>query len=171
MRLRLPPRAADKITLVYKAKKDLIARYKNTSALDIEVQGMKIKMEATSSERVTIANVTPDGNITFEQQTESLERLANGQKAPPEDLSKSKSVFVVTPDGTLVSLKESDAEDNKESVREYVANSVIFSKTAVGVGDKWSHEYKASDLGVHDAHADFEILASAKSRTGWTPSR
>ena len=155
-----PAKSADKITLVYRAKKDLVARYKNTSNLDIEVQGMKVKMEATSSERVTIANVTPDGNITFEQQTESLERLANGQKAPAEDLSKSKSVFVVTPDGTLVSLKEADSDDNKESVREYVADSVIFPKVAVGVGDKWSHAYKASDIGVRDAHADFEILAS-----------
>ncbi len=155
-----PAKSADKITLVYKAKKDLIARYKNTSELNIEVSGMKIKAESTSSERVTVTDVATGGNITFEQQTESQERMANGQKQPAEDLSKSKSTFVVTPDGTLVSLKEADSDDTKEAVREYVANSVIFPKTAVGVGDKWSHDYKASDIGQRDAHADFEVVAS-----------
>ena len=155
-----PAKSADKITLVYKAKKDLIARYKNTSELNIEVSGMKIKAESTSSERVTVTDVAAGGNITFEQQTESQERMANGQKQPAEDLSKSKSTFVVTPDGTLVSLKEADSDDTKEAVREYVANSVVFPKTAVGVGDKWSHDYKASDIGQRDAHADFEVIAS-----------
>ena len=42
-----------------------------------------------------------------------------------------------------------------------MAESVVFPKTAVGVGDKWSHDYKANDeLGQREAHADFEILAS-----------
>ena len=61
-----------------------------------------------SMERVTVGDAAADGNITFEQQTESEERTFNGQKAPSEDLSKSKSTYTIAPDGTLVSLHESD---------------------------------------------------------------
>ena len=154
-------KTADKLTLLYKAKKGLIARYKNQSTLAAETMGRKFLIASMSMERVTVGEASAEGNITFEQQTEAEERSFNGQKAPSEDLSKSKSTYTIAPDGTLISIHENDPAFNKSAAREYVAESVVFPKTAVGVGDKWSHDYKANEeLGQREAHADFEILAS-----------
>lgn len=155
-------KAPEKITLVYKAKKDLVARYKNASMFQFEPQGMKHIYAAASTEKVVVTEVASNGNITFEQQSEAAERVLDGRRQPQEDLSKSKSTYTIAPDGTLVSIKESDPDANlKDAAREYVAEAVVFPNTPVGVGDKWSRDYKANEtLGTVEAHADFEVLAS-----------
>ncbi len=160
------PKPADKLVLVYRAKKDLVARYKNTSMNQAEAQGRKLVISSMSVEKVTVSSVAANGNITFEQQSESVERTINGQRAPEEDLSKDKSTFTVAPDGSLISIVQGDGAESKEAAREYASQSVVFPATAVGVGDKWAHEYKNDDrLGSRDAHADFEVLASEMKGT------
>lgn len=156
-----PAKAPDKIVLVYRAKKDLVARYKNVGSHQGDIQGRRLVINSTSSEKVVVSAVAANGNITFEQQSEAVERTFNGQRAPEEDLSKSKSTFTVAPDGMLISMQTSDPAESKSAAREYVGQSVVYPATAVGVGDKWSRDFKNDDaLGVRDGHADFEILSS-----------
>jgi hypothetical protein len=162
-----PAKAPDKVVLVYRAKKDLVARYKNTGSHQGDVQGRKLVITSASTEKVVVSAVAANGNITFEQQSEALERTFNGQRAPEEDLSKAKSTFTIAPDGMLVSMQTSgDAAESKGAAREYVAQSVVYPPNAVGVGDKWSRDYKNDDtLGNRDGHADFEILSSEMKGT------
>jgi hypothetical protein len=156
-----PAKGPDKVVLVYRAKKDLVARYKNTSSHEADVQGRKLSITSTSTEKVTVSAVAANGNITFDQQSESIERTFNGQHGPPEDLSKAKSTFTIAPDGKLISMQEGDAAESKSAAREFVAQSLVYPAVAVGVGDKWSRDFTNDDtLGRRDAHADFEVLAS-----------
>jgi hypothetical protein len=157
--------AQEKVTLVYRAKAGQIMRYKHTIALKAEVGGNKQEFQITSMEKVTVTAVSPSGDVTEENVDESSEFSVGGQKMPSPETPKNTTTTVIHPDGTLASYKDSnpDADKNKTSVRLYPADNPIFRKEPIGVGDKWSHEFKAdTDLGLHAGKADYETLAFEK---------
>ncbi|MCS6776291.1 MAG: zinc-dependent metalloprotease [Chloroherpetonaceae bacterium] len=158
--------AQDKVLLTYKAQKGQVMRYKEEGTLVMEAAGQKLTLELKSSKKVTIEDVSASGDITFKSETEEIEVTANGQKMPAPDDAKDKSTIVLRPNGTLVSYSsdKDNKEQNRMAVRLLVAQTPIFSEKPVGVGDKWSHEYRDNeDLGIRAARADYEVLAMEKA--------
>src|SRR2546422_474703 len=87
--------AAGKVTLVYKALSGQSARYKSEGTLTFEGgPGPKATMEMKEVEKVSYAEIKPDGTMTMERESESSEATINGQKMPPrEDHSKTTIVM------------------------------------------------------------------------------
>ena len=160
-----PPARPAKITLAYKAKVGQVTRRKSDGTFKFEAGGQKMTVEAKEVGKTTVTAVAPSGDITLEREVESSETTFNGQKAP-DDGSKDKETITIRPDGTLVSYKttEDDKAQAKTAARMFVATWPVFSKTAVGVGDKWSQEFKAdAQMGTEAGKADFEVVAFEKS--------
>lgn len=154
---------AEKVTLAYRAKAGQALRRKSEGTLTVEAGGMKMTLEVKETGKVTITGVAPSGEITMEREVESQEITVNGQKAPSGDKTKDKKeTITIRPNGTLVSYKSS-AEDKgqpKIGIRLFVASTPVYPATAVGVGDKWSHEFTADgNLGTEAAKADYEVVA------------
>jgi len=164
--MSVPALAQEKVTLVYKAQANQVVRYKAESTLTMDAGGMKMAVVQKETQKVVFTEVAANGNITMEQESESMELTVNGQNIPPPDEEKNKKTTItIRPNGVLVAYKLSsgESEDAKQQARLFPATTVIFSDRPVGVGDKWSHEYKADgDLGVRAARADFELLAFEK---------
>ena len=162
--------AQDKVSLANRATKGQVIRYKETDNITMESMGMKLTVEMEETRKVTVSDVAASGDITQESVTESLKRSFNGRDVPIDDKEKDeKTVVAYHPDGTLISYKkeggdpDANKDGNKLSVRMFAATSVYFPGNAVGVGDKWTKEYKSNaDLGSEDGKAEFEILGAEK---------
>lgn len=162
---KTPEPEAAKVTLAYRAKVGQVTRSKSEGTLHFEANGAKMTLEVKETDKLTFTAVAPGGDITFERENESQEMTFNGQKMPSEAPKDTKETITLRANGTLVAYKV--AEDNKEqgklSVRLHVASAPVFPQTPVGVGDTWSHEYKAdADLGTEAGKADFELVAWEK---------
>lgn len=158
----LPVMAQEKVTLVYRAQANQVVRYKADSTLTVDAGGMKMTFEQKETQKVTFTEVAANGNLTMEQESESSEVSINGNKVTVPDDDRDKITITIRPNGVLVAYKLSggDTEKTKRLARLFPATTVIFSDKPVGVGDKWSHEYKADgDLGLNAARADFELQA------------
>jgi hypothetical protein len=157
--------AQEKVTLTYKAQKGQAMRYKDVTTLNMEAGGMKLAVEMKSSKKVTIEDVSASGDITFRNETEESEVTVNGEKSPAPDDDKSKATYTIRSNGELKSFKsdKDQKEQDKLAVRMLVSQSPVFSDKPVGVGDKWSQEYKDNDdLGIRAAKADYEVLGMEK---------
>jgi hypothetical protein len=161
-----PAMAQEKIQLLYKAKVGQVIRYKSDGTLYLEAGGMKLTLELEQTEKATITDVSASGNITIEREVESEEVKLNGQRMPSSDSEKQKSTFTLASNGTLVAYKStaSDTSDQaKMVVRLFQATNPVFADEPVGVGDKWTYEYKPnSDVGTVAARAEYEVLAAEK---------
>ncbi len=158
--------AQDKAIISYKAQAGQSGRYKSTGTLNFDAMGSKVTMDLNEIEKITFTAVAANGDITVERETESSEVTVNGQKLPDDDDKKDKSTTVFKADGTLVSYKStSDMEEQtKTAIRLFQATNVVFPATGIGVGDKWSREFKADTaIGTHSGKADFEVIAAEKA--------
>ncbi len=157
--------AEEKALLVTKALAGQSVRYKSISNLVLESQGRKVNFEATEVEKATFTTVLPNGNVVSEHITESSDASINGNKLPEGNEPKSTTTITVRPDGSLLSYKTSGKEpgETKTQARLYAVGTSVFSDKPVGIGDKWTHQFKAdSDIGIHEAKADFEVLGFEK---------
>lgn len=151
----------DKVTLVVKADEGREARYSTTMTIELEVAGQKLSIESTQVQKVKFTKVAPNGEITMERTVESREVKMMGQTMPDEDKQDEADTVTVRPNGTLVSYKaaKDDADEAKFAVRLFAAGNPVFPDKPVGVGDKWTHEFKAdASTGQEAATADFEVL-------------
>lgn len=163
--LSLAVRADDKVTLAIKAEAGRVARYTANVNLTIEAQGQKLAIEQKQTEKVTFTKVAANGDVTMEKAVEDMTMSMNGQKIDAPDGAKRSSTIVVRPNGTLAAYTSEKDDEDKEHMgpRLFQATNLVYSANPVGVGDKWSYDYKADDkLGNPDAHADFEVLAAEK---------
>lgn len=161
--------AGEKLKLRLTAKPGQVARYRTEATLNIEANGQKAVLEMKETEKVTYASVAPNGDITTERETESSEQSVNGQKVPPSGEPPDKSTAVFRANGTLASYKSGDPgpDGDKLSIRLLTATSAAFSDAEVGVGDKWTHDYKAdTSTGARSAKAEMEVLNFEKSPNG-----
>ncbi len=157
--------AQEKVSLSFKAKVGQTMRYSAEGTLTFEAAGQKLAMELKHTEKVSITSVADNGNVTYESKTESYEMTVNGQKVPDEERDE-KTTVTVRPNRTLVAHKRDTAEPDpsKLSVRVYCATSPVFSPNPVGVGDKWTHEYKPdTDIGIRAGTGEYEVLAFEKA--------
>ncbi len=157
--------AEEKVMLVTKALAGQSVRYKSVSNLVLTSEGRKVNFDATEIEKATFTSILPNGNVVTEHVTESSEASINGNKLPDSNEPKSTTTITVSPDGSLVSYKTTgkEAEETKAQARLYPVGTAIFSDKPVGIGDKWSKIVKSdSDIGLHGAKADFEVVGMEK---------
>ena len=156
---------ADKVQLVYKAKVGEVVRHQSVGNMNMGVQGQKVVMEVKEVQKVTFTQVLPNGDLVYEQEAESSEVSFGGRKMPPNP-NKDKNTITMSKVGQLVKFEESSAEkddQDKIDVRLFVATNIVFPDKAIGVGDKWTIDYKANpDTGARAGRGDFEVLASEK---------
>ena len=159
-----PPAVAQgqKVALKLRAVAGQSKRSSATVSFTGDFQGNKFSRESKDVSKSTFTAVAANGDITFEGKTESSESTFNGEKVEDDEPDKSIDTFTVRPNGTLAAFKSDDTEKDEEHINErlFVATQVVFSDKPVGVGDKWTHEFKSdSTLGTKNATADFEMLA------------
>ncbi len=155
----------EKVHLLYKAKVGEVVRHQSTGAMKMSAAGQTANMDVKEVQKVTFTQVLPNGDLIYEQEAESTEISINGRKMPPNS-NKDKTTIHMTKVGNLVKFTESSAEkDDQDHIdsRLFVATNIVFPDRPVGVGDKWTIEYKANtEAGSRAGKADFEALASEK---------
>ncbi|MCS6830124.1 MAG: zinc-dependent metalloprotease [bacterium] len=163
--------AQDKVTLQYKAQKGQKMTYRLEADLSSEFGGQKINVLIKQTSVDEIVDVSASGEITRQSVDEEVEMTVNGQKMPaPADSSKRRTITVTKPDGTLVSVRweggqEPTEAERKAQMRLMQATQIVFSPNPVGVGDKWSREYKEDTArGTPAATAEYELLALEKTK-------
>ncbi|MCS6860857.1 MAG: DUF5117 domain-containing protein, partial [Abditibacteriales bacterium] len=160
--------AQEKVLLQFKAQKGQAVTYKVEGNFSMEVGGNRINFEMKITQRTQIIEVSPTGEITRESRAEEYEMLVNGQKVPvPEEVLKEKEIEVIKPDGTTVSRKTEGGADSKEERRQSArlsqATDLVFAAHPVGVGDKWSYEFKEDDKKDSVAGvAEYEVVGFEK---------
>jgi hypothetical protein len=156
---------AEKFTLLYKAKEGQVRKGRVNASFNVEFGGEKATFEIKQSDKATYTKVHPNGDLTYENTTESSEVSLNGEKMPDDDEKPSTDTVTITKFGLMVSVK-STKEDKDElhlGARLSQATRPVYPDKPVGVGDKWTQEYKANDeIGTKAAKADFEILGEEK---------
>ncbi len=163
--------AQEKVILQYKAQKGQKMTYRLEADLHSEFGGQKIHIQVKQSSVDEILDVAQSGEITRQSVDEEVEMTVNGQKIPtPEDVGKRRTITVIKPDGTLVSVKweggrePTDAE-RKSQMRLMQATQIVFSPNPVGVGDKWTRQYQEdAEKGTPSATAEYELLALEKAK-------
>ncbi len=161
--------AADKFYLVYRAQAGQVKKIKEEATIKFTTEGQAITMDYKGTSKVTYSKVSPDGEVTLEDKTESEEYTVNGNKAPQEEPNEDTSAVTLKPNGEIAAFtedkkdKDSEMPDDHLGVRLQAASTPIFPAKTVGPGDKWSHDYKANaEMGTRDAHADFELVGFEK---------
>lgn len=161
----------EKVKLAYKAEKGRVRKSKNNFSFQIPSGPQKNVMEGTESVKRTFTDIAANGDITFEEITEESKTSINGESVDNDgDETKETETYTIRPNGQLLKYKSTDKDNDGDNVhldeRLFVASTPIFPENPVGVGDKWTHEYKADDtLGLRPAKADFEILGMEKLGT------
>jgi hypothetical protein len=159
--------AQEKVLLQNKAKEGQISTYKAEGELAVEFGGNKLNIELKIVQRQKITKVAANGEITQEVTTEEYEMSFNGNKAPAdEEMLKGKEIIVIRPDGSRVS-KEVEGRDEPEDSggQEHLSQAfqIMFSDKPVGVGDKWSYEFKEDKkAGTLPGTAEFELVGFEK---------
>lgn len=163
--------AQQKVTLQYKAQKGQKMTYRLEADLYSEFGGQRIEILVRQSSVDEILDVASSGEITRQSYDEGVEMTVNGRKMPEsEDISKRKTILVMKPDGTIVSVKweggrEPTEAERKSQMRLLQATQLVFPSNPVGVGDKWTREYKEdAEKGTPSAVGEYELLAFEKAR-------
>ncbi|GIV14956.1 MAG: hypothetical protein KatS3mg022_0391 [Armatimonadota bacterium] len=163
--------AQEKVSLQYKAQKGQKMTYRLEADLSSEFGGQKIQVLIKQTSVDEILDVSASGEITRQSVDEEVEMTLNGQKMPAsEESSKRRTITVTKPDGTLVSVKweggrEPTEAERKAQLRLMQSTQIVFSPNPVGVGDKWTREYREdAEKGTPSAVAEYELLALEKTR-------
>lgn len=163
--------AQEKVTLQYKAQKGQKMTYRLEADLSSEFGGQKVNILVKQTSVDEILEVAASGEITRQSHDEEVEMTVNGQKIPPpEDATKKRTITVMKPDGTIVSVKweggrEPTEAERKSQMRLIQATQIVFSSNPVGVGDKWTREYKEdTEKGTPNAVGEYELLAFEKAK-------
>ena len=152
--------AQDKVLLQYKGKPGQTMRYRLSGTIAVEAAGQTFNLEITSVSVQTITAVSPEGNITQEQSTESYEMTFNGQKMPaPDEVIQGKTNVTFKPNGELIA-RESTREEEAEGDQAHLGQAffVVFPPNPVGAGNKWSYTISEdSKLGTVPAQIDYTL--------------
>lgn len=154
----------DKVTLKYTATEGSVARYSSKLDATVAAAGTTVQFGTTITSKRTIVKVHPSGDIEFESQLESMKVTVNGEPMDDEETPSSSLTYVIRPNGSLVSVKSSDSEDDvKLQARIFQLTTPVFSDSPVGIGDSWTHSFKADpDLGTKNATASYKFEGREK---------
>ncbi|MCW5934888.1 MAG: zinc-dependent metalloprotease [Fimbriimonadia bacterium] len=163
----LAANAQDKVQLLYKGKEGLSVTHRLNGDISLEAAGNTFNLELKVVQKQKVIKVSNSGEITTEQTVEEYEMSFNGQKAPEnEEALKGKIITTIRPNGTRVSREvEGRDEEEGEGGQEHLGQAfeIIFPDKPVGVGDKWSHEFKENkDLKVLSGLSEYELVGFEK---------
>jgi hypothetical protein len=153
--------AQEKVLLQNKAQAGQTMRYRLSGTISIEAAGRTFNLELTSVVAQKVLEVSPEGNITLEQTTESYEMSFGGRTMPaPDEVQGVKITTVIKPNGEVIrreSTREAE-EDDPEQRHLGQTLAVVFSDKPVGIGDKWSYTFKDdSKLGTAPATIEYTL--------------
>jgi hypothetical protein len=156
--------AQDKVQLVRKAKAGDVARYGMTGTMSIDANGQAMTVEIRQNEKITVTAVAPNGDLTFETETEAADMTVNGQTMPSPAVG-TKATLVTRPDGSLVSFTTaSTTVDVDLGKRMHHATTPVYPGKAVGVGETWTRDVKAdATTGAIASTFTCEVLAFEKA--------
>jgi hypothetical protein len=153
--------AQEKVLLQNKAQAGQTMRYRLTGTISIEAAGRTFNLELTSVVAQKVLEVSPEGNITLEQSTESYEISFGGQKMPaPDEVLGAKITTVIKPNGEVIRRESTREEDETDPEQRHLGQTlaVVFSDKPVGIGDKWSYTFKDdSKLGTAPATIEYTL--------------
>jgi hypothetical protein len=153
--------AQEKVLLQNKAQAGQTMRYRLSGTISIEAAGRTFNLEITSVVVQKVLEVSPEGNITLEQTTESYEMSFGGQKMPaPEEALSDKTTIVIKPNGELIRRESTREEDEQNPEQRHLGQVLvaIFSDKPVGVGDKWNYTLtEDSKLGTVPATIEYTL--------------
>ncbi len=136
--------AQEKVLLQAKAKPGQVIRSRQTGTISIEAAGRTFNLEVKAVAVTKILEVTPEGNIKLEQSLESYEMSFGGNPVPtPEEVLNEKTTITLKPNGEIIA-RESTRDEERQGDTAHLnqALDLIFSETPVGVGDRWTYEFK-----------------------------
>lgn len=153
--------AQEKVLLQYKAQAGQTMRYRLSGTISIEAAGSTFNLELTSVVAQKIVAVSPEGNITQEQTTESYEMSFGGRTMPaPDEALSAKTTTVIKPNGEVISRESTVEETAEDAEQRHLGQTlaVVFSDQPVGAGDKWSYTFKDdSKLGTAPATIEYTL--------------
>jgi hypothetical protein len=153
--------AQEKVLLQNKAQAGQTMRYRLTGTISIEAAGRTFNLELTSVVAQKVLEVSPEGNITLEQTTESYEMSFGGRTMPaPDEVLGAKITTVIKPNGEVIRRESTREEDETDPEQRHLGQTlaVVFSDKPVGIGDKWSYTFKDdSKLGTAPATIEYTL--------------
>jgi hypothetical protein len=138
---------AEKFKLAYKAEKGRTRKSTSNFSFVVAAGQKSATYEGTETVKRTFTDVAANGDITFDEITEEYAAKFDGETDDSEDEKpKETETYTIRANGLLTKYKttEKPDEDDKSHLDErlFIASTPIFPENAVGVGEKWSHEYK-----------------------------
>ena len=153
--------AQEKVLLQNKAQAGQTMRYRLSGTISIEAAGNTFNLELNSVAVLKILEVSPEGNITQEQSTESYEMSFGGCTMPaPDEVLSAKTTLVIKPNGELISRESTRDDEEEDTEQRHVGQTlaIIFSDKPVGAGDKWSYTFREdSKLGTAPATIEYTL--------------
>jgi hypothetical protein len=153
--------AQEKVLLQNKAQAGQTMRYRLTGTISIEAAGRTFNLELTSVVAQKVLEVSPEGNITLEQTTESYEMSFGGRTMPaPDEVLSAKTTIVIKPNGEVISRESTREAEEDDPEQRHLGQTlaVVFSDKPVGAGDKWSYTFKDdSKLGTAPATIEYTL--------------
>lgn len=125
----------------------------------LAVQGMDVLFSATVSDKVV--KVEEDGGYTIESSRSNVKIVLGGQEMPGGDQAAGTGTTKFSASGELLDLTGEGA--GADGMRMAMMSNFIAPKGPVKAGDKWSHEYKATEKNGNVAGlAEFEVVGAEK---------
>ncbi|MDW8107464.1 MAG: hypothetical protein RMK45_08290, partial [Armatimonadota bacterium] len=151
--------AQEKVLLQYRAQAGQTIRYRVSGTIGFDFAGNAAQAETTIVYTRRITEVSPEGNITWEEEYETYEVKIGGQTVPiPDEVRPGKSTTTIKPNGEIIK-RESSRTEEMGSVGAVGTNaSIIFSTEPVGVGDRWRHTFEENkELGIGAGEAEYTL--------------
>jgi hypothetical protein len=154
----------EKVVLQVKGVEGSTTQYKSTAKVNLSFSGQDVKLDVEETTKVTVKKVAEDGSITFERETLKSTTTVDGEEMDEDpDAPDITTTFTLKPNGEMTAYKTSEEESDPAmqelESRLSQANAVVFTDKAVGVGDKWTWDFKANkDLGSPDGKAEYTLV-------------
>ncbi|MDW8052888.1 MAG: hypothetical protein RMJ83_10485, partial [Armatimonadota bacterium] len=128
--------AQEKVLLQYKAQAGQMVRYRVTGTTEVEVMGNAVRVEVNIVSKRRILEVSPEGNIQYEEEAESFEVSRDGQRVPlPDAALPGKVIYTIKPNGEIIKREASQEEtDNPFAGAASGGTIPVFSTQPVGAG-------------------------------------
>lgn len=150
--------AQEKVLLQYRAQAGQVARYRVSGTISFDFGVNSVQGETTAVLVRRFIEVSPEGNITWEEEFESFEITINGQRVPLSDRARAGKVkTTVKPNGEVIK-RETDQRGELPIGALGTNASLVFSTQPVGVGDRWSQTFEENkELGISAGTAEYLV--------------
>ncbi|MCS7273509.1 MAG: zinc-dependent metalloprotease [Fimbriimonadales bacterium] len=151
--------AQEKVLLRYRAQAGQTARYRVSGTTGFDILGNTVQSEVSIVYSRRITEVSPEGNITWEEEYESIEVKVGGQPTPlPDQMRPSKATITIKPNGEVIKRESSRTERAGPVDAIGTTPPIIFGAEPVGAGDQWRHTFEENEeLGITAGEAEYTL--------------